>query len=197
MKKLIFFFVLPAFVFGAQSSFAEVPAWELDKPHSNFYFSVDHIYSTIKGRFENYSGTVAFDPANLAESKFVFEIEVDSIATHESKRDKHLLSPDFFNESDFPLIRFESTHISQSGPDSYDVAGKFTIKGKEYDLILPLTLVGIKDHPMMKGTRVAGFNGKVTIDRLAHGVGTGKFLEAGVVGRDVDIFVSLELLHKM
>jgi polyisoprenoid-binding protein YceI len=78
----------------------------------------------------------------------------------------------------------------------YDVAGTLTIKEKEYTLTLPLKLEGIKEHPAKKGTNVAGFNGRVTIDRLAHGVGAGKFYDKGVVGKDVDIFVSLELLSK-
>ncbi len=196
MKRSFLYSLLLTLLIGVQSSFAEVPVWQLDKDHSNFYFSVEHIFSKVRGRFETYTGTVRFDPANLAESKFIFEIEVDSITTHQSKRDRHLLSADFFDESKFPLIRFESREITESGPDTYNVAGTFTIKGKEYDLDLPLRLAGIKEHPMMEGTRVAGFNGMVTIDRLAHGVGTGKFLEAGVLGRDVDIFVSLEVLEK-
>jgi ATP-dependent protease HslVU (ClpYQ) ATPase subunit len=34
----------------------------------------------------------------------------------------------------------------------------------------------------------------VTIDRLVHQVGSGKFYEMGVVGKDVEILVSLEVL---
>ncbi len=40
---------------------------------------------------------------------------------------------------------------------------------------------------------MAGFNGKVVIDRLAYGVGNGKFHTMGVVGKDVEVFVSLEV----
>ncbi len=47
---------------------------------------------------------------------------------------------------------------------------------------------------MAKGKEVVGFNGRVTIDRLAHKIGTGKFYDMGVVGKDVEIFVSLEAL---
>jgi hypothetical protein len=34
----------------------------------------------------------------------------------------------------------------------------------------------------------------VTLDRLAHGVGSGKFYDMGVVGKDVEVLVTLELL---
>ena len=52
----------------------------------------------------------------------------------------------------------------------------------------------MKEHPSKKGTTVAGFNGSFVVDRLVLGVGTGKFYEMGVVGKDVEVFVSLELL---
>jgi len=194
MKKSAFITILLAFIFFAQNSSAA--SWELDKAHSNFYFSVDHIFSKVNGLFEDYTGTIQFNPDKLDESKFVFKINVNSINTHNTKRDKHLLSADFFNESKFPVIQFESNNISKAGDRLYNVAGTLTIKGKEFNLTLPLSLAGIKDHPAKKGTKVAGFNGKITIDRLAYGVGSGKFFDYGVVGKEVEIFISLEVLGK-
>ena len=39
-----------------------------------------------------------------------------------------------------------------------------------------------------------GFNGTISIDRLAHGVGSGKFHQMGIVGKDVNVLVTLEVL---
>ena len=197
MKKIITLFSVLCFsvLFVAQSH-AEVRSWELDKGHSNFYFSVDHIFSKIRGYFGEYSGEILFDPDNLAESRMMFEIDVKSIDTAIAKRDKHLLSEDFFDAAAHPKMVFSSNKIVATGADSFDVHGTFTVKGKDYDLVLPLTLAGVADHPMKKGQEVAGFNGTLTIDRLAYGVGTGKFFEYGVVGKDVEILVSLEVLSK-
>ncbi len=196
MKKSIFITLLLSIFIYVHNGAAETPVWNLDKAHSNFYFSIDHIFSKTRGHFEDYSGTIKFDPNNLPDSKIIFEIQVDSINTYNGKRDKHLLSEDFFNESDFPLMRFESSEITAAGNNLYNVKGTFTVKGKEHDLTLPLSFAGVKGHPMMKNTQVAGFNGSVTIDRLKHGIGSGKFYESGVVGKDVDIVVSLEVLNK-
>lgn len=195
MKKHFLVVLLLSFSLAAKAGFAEVPTWNLDKAHSNFYFSVQHIFSKVNGHFADYSGTIKFDPNNLAESKILFEIEVDSINTHNSKRDKHLLSEDFFNEAEFETMKFESKEITAAGNNVFNIEGTFTVKGKEYDLTLPLTFAGVKDHPMMKNTKVAGFNGTLSIDRLKYGVGGGKFFDAGVVGKDVDILVSLEVLN--
>ncbi|MCG6931521.1 MAG: YceI family protein [Desulfofustis sp.] len=181
-------------VLGASTLFAGARSWELDKAHGNIYFSVDHIFSKIRGKFEDFTLALNFDPADLAGSSFLFTIEVESINTGIPKRDKHLLSEDFFDAAKFPQIVFESTSITDAGDSLYEVAGTLTIKGKTYDLTLPFKLEGVKEHPAKKGTEVAGFNGSIMFDRLAHGVGNGKFYEMGIVGKDVDIFVSLEVL---
>ncbi|MFN2353613.1 MAG: YceI family protein [Desulfopila sp.] len=196
MKQLMLLALLPAFFLTANTSFAQVTTWEVDKAHSSIYFSIDHIYSKVRGHFDDYSATIRFDPDNLEKSSFLFEIQVDSINTNITKRDKHLLSEDFFNEPEYPLIRFQSSAITAAADDTYNVAGTLTIKGQKHDLVLPLKLAGVTDHPMVEGATVAGFNGSITIDRLAYGVGSGKFHQAGVVGKDTDILVSLEVLDK-
>ena len=179
---------------GATSAFSAAQSWNLDTAHSNVYFSVDHIFSKVNGHFNEFTTDIKFDPADLEGSKFDFEIQVSSIDTNIGKRDKHLQSGDFFDAATYPLMTFKSSKISDKGNGMYDVAGTLTVKEKDYDLILPLKLEGVKEHPAKKGTDVAGFNGRITIDRLAHGVGSGKFYDMGVVGKDVDVFVSLELL---
>jgi polyisoprenoid-binding protein YceI len=176
------------------TAFSAARSWELDKAHSNVFFSVDHIFSKVNGNFNDFKTDINFDPADLAGSKFNFEIKTDSIDTNIGKRDKHLQSADFFDAGKFPLMKFTSTQISDAGNGVYNVAGKLSVKGKDYDLTLPLKLEGVKEHPAKKGTDVAGFNGTITFDRLAHEVGSGKFYEMGVVGKEVDVFVSIELL---
>jgi polyisoprenoid-binding protein YceI len=193
MKKKRFISVLLAIMLlAAQTVLGAVRGWELDKAHSNFYFSIDHIFSKVHGHFNEFSGVVKFDPANLAESRFFFEIKTDSINTGIAKRDKHLQSADFFDAGSFPVMTFESVKIIDLGNNVYQVVGKFTVKGKVYDLTLPLTLAGVQDHPAVKNKEVIGFNGELTVDRLDYNVGSGKFYEMGLVGKDVEILVTLE-----
>ncbi len=196
MKSLQATIIALVLIVTGSSAFAAARSWEVDKAHSNIYFGVDHIFSKVNGLFNEFSLEVNFDPENLEQSSFLFTIEVESINTNITKRDKHLISADFFDAGKFPQMTFQSTQISKAADNIYNVAGKLTIKGKEYDLTLPLKLEGVTEHPAKKGTEVAGFNGTITIDRLAHGVGTGKFYEMGIVGKDVDIFVSLEVLSE-
>lgn len=92
---IIFSLILPA-VHAAQ---AASPDWDFDTTHSRFYFSIDHIYAKVIGFFEDFSGRVIFDPANLEESVFDIKIETQSINTNIRKRDNHLRSAEFLSVS--------------------------------------------------------------------------------------------------
>jgi polyisoprenoid-binding protein YceI len=43
---------------------------------------------------------------------------------------------------------------------------------------------------------VAGFEARFSIDRLDFRVGTGKYVEMGVIGKKVDILIALEVLKR-
>jgi len=43
---------------------------------------------------------------------------------------------------------------------------------------------------------VAGFEARMTIDRLAYHVGGGKFYDMGVVGKTVDVLITMEAIRK-
>lgn len=193
MKYIKILAVLLLSLFFVPVAYSASDSWELDKGHSNIYFSIDHIFSKVNGNFNDFSADIIFNPDDLSKSSFTFTIKVDSINTNISKRDKHLLSADFFDEGEYSTMSFVSTSVTAGDDGIYNVVGKLNVKGQDYDLTLPLTLAGIKDHPAVPGKEVAGFNGKVVIDRLVYGVGAGKFYKMGVVGKDVEVFVSLEV----
>ena len=197
MKKLLFPFIVVV-LFGSfvSSLHAEIRPWDIDQEHTNFYFTVDHVYASVRGRFTDFTGTLLFDPDNLKESKISFEIKVKSIDTGVSKRDRHLLSEDFFDASKYPLMSYTSDSITRSGENTFNVNGKLLVKGASYDLVLPLTFLGKKDHPLVNGMEVIGFTGRLTLDRLVYKVGNGKYYQMGAVGKDVDVLVTIEALRK-
>ncbi|MBV5316307.1 MAG: YceI family protein [Desulfobulbaceae bacterium] len=198
MKKRIPFTLVVVFLVGliVAPLHAEIRSWEIDKEHTNFYFSVDHIYAKVRGHFTDFKGIFLFDPDNLNDSKISFEINVKSIDTGIRKRDEHLLSADFLEASKYPLMTFTSSSITKTGKNTYNVNGKLTIKDVSSNLTLPLTYAGRKDHPLSPGMEVAGFNGHLTLDRLTYNVGDGKYYQMGAVGKDVDILVTIEALRK-
>jgi polyisoprenoid-binding protein YceI len=198
MKKSlsILVVVISLILIGGQQTQAAAPEWNFDSTHSRFYFTIDHIYAKVIGYFEDFSGTFHFTPDNLEASRIHIEIKAKSINTNIRKRDNHLRSDDFFGVKKYPLITFVSKRISHKEGNQYEVEGDLTIKDVTKSLVLPLTYFGTRDNPLQKGEVVAGFETRFTLNRLDYHVGSGKFYQMGVAGKDVDITVSLEMLRE-
>ncbi len=175
---------------------AAAPQWELDPAHSSIYFSVKHIYSTTRGYFEDFKGSIYFAPDDLAGSRFDFAVEVKSINTANSKRDGHLNSSDFFDAKNYPTMTFTSRSVRHVEGNQYVVEGQMTVKDVTQTVAVPFALLGVTTHPFNKKTQVAGFEARMTIDRLAYNVGGGKFYNMGVVGKDVDVLITLEVTRE-
>ncbi|MDH3328023.1 MAG: YceI family protein [Desulfobulbaceae bacterium] len=183
------------FLFSVLPVQAMSQEWKLDPVHTNFYFDVQHTYATVRGQFADFTGNVYFDPDNPDKSRFDFVIKVDSIDTRVGKRDTHLRSPDFFDAGKYPLITFKSAKVIRTGENRYTVEGTLTIKDISKKLALEFIYHGQKENPLKPGEIVAGLDSRLVIDRLEYHVGDGKFYKMGVVGKDVAILITLELLR--
>lgn len=182
-------------IFSAQAT-AAAPKWELDPAHSGIYFGINHIYSTVRGYFEDFKGTVMFSPDDLAGSRFDFEVDVKSINTGNTKRDGHLNSEDFFDSKKFPTMSFKSSAVKHVKDNQYLVEGTMTVKDVSETVSVPFTLLGVKANPFDDKSEVAGFEARMTVDRLAYHVGGGKYFDMGVVGKEVDVLITLEVTRK-
>jgi polyisoprenoid-binding protein YceI len=136
-----------------------------------------------------------FFPENLTDSRSDFEVDVKSINTGNSKRDLHLNSGDFFDSKEYPKITFTSTAVKHVKDNQYVVEGKMTVKDVSKTESVPFTLLGVKAHPLDKKTEVAGFEVRMIIDRLAYHVGSGKFYDMGVLDRDVELLITMEVMR--
>jgi polyisoprenoid-binding protein YceI len=183
-------------LFAAGQVYAAAAQWKIDPTHSGIYFSVKHIVSNTHGFFEDFKGTTHFDPDNLDASSFDFTVAVKSVNTNNRKRDGHLRSDDFFSAKKYPEMTFKSTRITHKHGNQYVVEGQMTVRDVTKSVAIPFTFFGIQDNPFNPKEAVAGFEARFTIDRLAYGVGNGKFLKMGVVGKDVDVVISTEMTRK-
>jgi len=191
--KRIRFVLLFLLVMGPGQGFAQ--QWQLDPVHTNFYFEIKHTYAAVRGQFTEFTGDVYFDPDQPEKSRFDFVIKIDSLDTKVGKRDTHLRSPDFFDAGKYPVMTFKSSKVSYAGDNKYIVEGTLTIKDVSKDLALEFVYHGLKENPLKQGETVAGLDSRLTLDRLEYHVGDGKFYNMGVVGKDVDILITLEMLR--
>ena len=93
-------------------------------------------------------------------------------------------------------MTFKSSAVRQVKDNQYVVEGQMTVKDVSKAVSVPFTLLGVSPHPFDKNSEVAGFEARMTIDRLAYHVGGGKFYDMGVVGKDVEVLISLEVTRK-
>jgi len=171
--------------------------YQIDPQHSAAQFKVRHMMiANVKGEFDKVSGTVEFDPANLAASKVEAIIEVASISTRETDRDNHLKSADFFDVEKFPHIIFKSTGAVAHG-EGYKVAGELTIHGVTKPVTLEVESISaeIKDG---WGFLRRGLNATTRIDRRDFGLVFNIPMDGGgvVVGEKVDLTIDVELTRK-
>src|SRR6202023_566113 len=77
-----------------------------------------------------------------------------------------LRSKDFFYVKDFPKISFKSTKVLQTGPNTFDLEGDFTIRGVTKTEKLTVTDNG-------KGTSSGRITGTMAFDRKDYGMNKG------------------------
>ncbi len=172
-------------------------AWSIDNGHSAVSFSARHMMlSTVRGRFNSFSGTVEFNEADPTQSAVDIQIDVTSIETRDEKRDGHLKSADFFEVEKYPTMAFKSTKVEKLGENHGKLHGNLTIK----DVTKPVTL-DVEYHGLAKapwGTTSAGFAAKTSIDRKDWGLTWNVALETGgiLVGDKINIEIDLEVVKQ-
>lgn len=168
---------------------AESESWNIDSAHSSAQFSVRHLgISTVRGAFTKLSGTVQYDPSNLAKTTIDATIETASVDTRVEMRDNDLRSPNFFDAGKYPTLTFKSKKVEEAGPGKLKVTGDLTIHGvtKEVTLDVEGPSAPVKDP---RGNVHVGASASTTINRKDFGVNGA----AAMVGDDVSITIDMEL----
>lgn len=178
--------VMLAVAISALGLSARADTFKIDPVHSSIVFSIRHLgVSDVYGRFNDLSGKVVLDNADSSKSSVEITIPVESVDTHNEKRDQHLKSPDFFNAKQFPVIVFKSKSVEGSG-DTYNVTGDLTLHGVTKPLMLEVKKV--TQAKGMEGEIRGGGETRFTLKRSDFGM---NFMQ-GPAGDEVSVIVSLE-----
>jgi len=186
----------PALLAIAASPALAADTFVVDHTHSQAGFQVRHLFSTVRGRFTAFEGTIAMDAAKPESSSVTFTIDAGSIDTDNPDRDKHLRSGDFFDVEKNPTIAFKSDKVIATGKDSYAVTGTLTMRGVSRTITLPVTYLGSGTDPW--GNSRAGFSTAITLNRKDYGINWNKALDNGglLLGDDVAVTVELEAVKQ-
>jgi polyisoprenoid-binding protein YceI len=175
---------------------AGVQTWTIDRAHTHVEFAVKHLMiATVKGRFADVAGSVAFDPDQPERGQANVTITVDSIDTREPKRDAHLRSPDFFDAATFPTMQFTSRRIQGDARGRFTLVGDLTIRGTTREIALDVVNEGRVSDPW--GAERLGFSATGRLNRSDYGLTWNVALEAGgvLVGDEVRIVIEMELVR--
>lgn len=172
-------------------------AWHIDPSHSEIQFSVRHMMiSTVRGRFNKFSGTVEADEQNPTGARVKVEVDVSSIDTGDEKRDTHLRSPDFFDIEEFPTMTFKSSRVEQLDDRHGRLHGDLTIRDVTKPVVLDVEYAGMAKSPW--GTTSAGFSAETRINRKDWGLNWNVALETGgwLVADEIRISIEVELVKQ-
>ncbi len=117
----------------------------------------------VENPFTRWSGSVDYDPADVAAAKASIDVEMASYDIGDPMYGAELAKKSWFDTATHPRATFRSTAIKPVSATRFDATGTLTIKGKSQTITVPVTV----------GT-VGGattFAGRFPISRKAFGIG--------------------------
>jgi polyisoprenoid-binding protein YceI len=136
---------------------AQIPVFAITPADSSIKFFVKASVN-LEGDFEKWDSTLTFTSPDVSTGLLNVKIQADSVNTGSGMKNGKLKGKDFFDVKNDPLITFVSKTIVQTGPNTFDVPGDFTIRGVTKPETLVLTVAG-------EGTGSGEIKGTMAFDR--------------------------------
>jgi polyisoprenoid-binding protein YceI len=141
---------------------AQVPTYTVTPEDSSIKFDVESSVP-IKGTFSQWKASMTFKSTDVTTGVLEIRIQADSVDTGSGMKNGKLKGKDFFDVKRAPEITFVSTKVTQTGEDTFDLEGDFTIRG-----------VTKKEHLVLKvngrGTGSGFITGTMAFDRKEYGM---------------------------
>jgi polyisoprenoid-binding protein YceI len=120
----------------------------------------------IEGVFDKWDSTLTLTSNRAEDAVLDIKIQAKSIDTGSGKENEKLNSNDFFDAAHSPYITFHSTKVVQTGSNTFDFQGTFSVRGVSKPETLHLTLLG-------KGSGHGELTGTLAFDRKDYGMSSG------------------------
>ena len=181
---LLFVSVVLVSIARAQDA-AEVPTLVINPEDSSVRFAVKSSVK-IEGTFTNWNAGLTFTSTDPTTGVLTLTIQADSVDTGSGLKNGKLKGKDFFDVKENPTITYKSTKLSQTGPDTFELAGDFTIRGvtKTETLMFRVSRDG-------KGSGT--ISGSMAFDRKDYGMNKG--IPLVKVADRVEVTVDLKVKH--
>jgi polyisoprenoid-binding protein YceI len=160
--------------------------WQVDHERSRLVFVPTVDGGELTGRFERYEATVDFDPADLATSRLVVDVDLGSAASGDAERDDALKGPDFFAVARWPHALFEATRFRATGPGRFEAQGKLRLRDVKREIRVPFEFAATAGA-------TARLKGSTRMRRLDFGVGQGDWKGTEWIADEVRVEFDLSL----
>lgn len=132
-------------------------------PGNTVVASFKQMGAAVDTPFTRFTGRITYDPANVAASSAMIEVETASLDFGDPAYSAEVAKKAWFDSATYPKGVFRSTAIKALGPNRLEATGTLTLKGKQQTISVPVTV----------GSAPAGntFEGSFTISRKAFGIG--------------------------
>jgi polyisoprenoid-binding protein YceI len=161
-------------------------SYQVDPEHTQVRFGVSYrAISPYYGIIAGATGMLNLDPGNVAAAKVEIEIPVANLLTTSELLTSELKSADWLDAAHFPTIAFQSTKVTQTGPETADIVGNLTIHGVTQPFVLHAKFFGTAVNPVTKRPDV-GFTGAGAIKRSTFGLAKNLPMISDVVGLTIN-----------
>lgn len=177
--------------FGFAGNLAHADDFVIDTKgmHSFVQFKVSHLgFSWLYGRFNKFDGKFSYDSENDASNNVSVTIDMTSLDSNHSERDKHLRARKYLNVKKHESASFTSTKYESLGGNKAKLSGKLTLLGVTKDITMDVDVLGGGRDPW--GGYRQGFEGRTTINSADFGIKGAK-----LVG-EVELTLSIEGVRK-
>ncbi len=145
---------------------AQAPVFAVTPEVSKITFFVKASVA-LEGTFEKWDSNLTFASTDVSTGVLDIKIQADSVNTGSGMKDGKLKSKDFFDAKQDPLITFHSEKIVQTGPNTFELPGTFTIRGVSKPETLMFTVTGTR------GSGSGDVKGTMAFDRKDYGMDKG------------------------
>ena len=160
--------------------------WKADTVHSRLAFEVQYAVAKFTGEVTDFE-------ASLEGGTLTGAAQIKSIVLKEENLQAHVLSPEFFDAEQHPVVSFSGSDIKRDG-DKVEIDGELTMKG----ISRPAKLTGTISGPAVDhfGANRVGLHLETTVDRTEYDMKWNMQLPSGepALGNEVTLKAELTLV---
>jgi polyisoprenoid-binding protein YceI len=149
--------------------------------NSSVTFKIKNAGFIVDGSIVGLKANINFDAKKSYSNTIEATVDVKTITTNNSARDKHIRKPEFFDVEKYSTIALSSGTFAKQTDDSFKGYFKLIIKNVTKDVVIPFTFIEKESEAIFTGT--------FTINRLHYNVGESSLL----LSNNVTIVIKLNV----